>query len=489
MVFRCTACHDYFRTEEGLLKHFVSHCKNIFFTGLTNDELYPYLIDSKRTKYDKNIIYTIQKNYCFDNVREFKIIEKVLNMFVEYTTHKKKMDEYIKYEDKKHCPFCYKTFSTSSNMIKHIKKNICIQKDEDDFNGKKWDNISNMIDTMKSVILDLSDKCTIEDVFNDIRMEIYRKEDGYDSDDYDLFLFLKRNSFFTFEVKDYSEYVENNILIKPKVYMYYHKNMKKTSNSFDECFEMRHINTDYLFLLQKDSMLLFINKYLKLSKNINVYVESIKGLKAIIHYRNMIVDENEVKKDILFRPINILYVFKNWIQSIYLLIMDIIRHYVFESAKYEHKHRVELYKLLRRNLQQQYADIMDNKNNFKTYVKKILKLFQEKEKVCKENFLIEVSDHRIYTGEILIVNKVFDEILQTEEKKSGDDSLLLAGPPGGPKQVEKDRDLELMKKYEIESSDLIPNREIIKMGIDIMDKLEDENTVSPESLIMDDEED
>ena len=46
-----------------------------------------------------------------------------------------------------------------------------------------------------------------------------------------------------------------------------------------------------------------------------------------------------------------------------------------------------------------------------------------------------------------------------------------------------------MKKYEIESSDLIPNREIIKMGIDIMDKLEDENTVSPESLIMDDEED
>ena len=60
-------------------------------------------------------------------------------------------------------------------------------------------------------------------------------------------------------------------------------------------------------------------------------------------------------------------------------------------------------------------------------------MFQEKEKVCKENFLTEVSDHRIYTGEILIVNKVFDEILQTEEKKSGDDSLLNAGPPGGAK--------------------------------------------------------
>jgi hypothetical protein len=477
MVFKCSACHDYFRSEEGLFKHFVCNCKNVFFTGLTHDELYPYLIDPCKIKYDKNIIYTVQKNYQFDNVEELSIIIKILHLFIESEQNMKRMDEYINKEEKKHCPFCYKTFSTNSNLTKHVKNNNCKKQTNEcikEFNGTNFDNISKLIEMMKLVILDLGGECKLEDVFKDERMEIYRKEDGYDSEYYHLLFFLKRNPFFSFEVKDSSEYIENNILIKPKVYMYYHKNLTSKSNSFDECFEMRHMNSDYLFLLQKDSILLFIKKYLGLSKNINIYVESIKGMIAIIHYRNMIIDGNEVKKDVLFRPTNILYVFKNWIQSIYFLIMDIIRHYVFESTIYEHKNRVEIYKLLRRNLQQQYADIMDNHYNFKNYVKKILKLFQEKHKVCKANYFREITDNRVYTGEILIVNKVFDEILQTEEKKQSE---------------EKDRDLELLKKYDIESSDLIPTMDIIKMGEDIVDKTEDDDSISSEDSILHHEED
>lgn len=483
MIFKCAACHDFFRSEEGLTKHFAKNCKNVFFTGLTKDELYPYLIDPSKMKYDKNILYTIQQNYQFDNVEEFSMIIKVLHMFIQNKKNEKNMEELFK-EEKINCPFCYKNFSTNSNLFKHIKKNVCTkqkekEKVEDYIDGRKWEDLSEMINSMKIVILNLGDECTFEDVFKDDRMELFRKEDGYSSTDHHLFAFLKRNPFFTFEVSNSDLYEDNPILKKPTVYMYYHKNLKSTSNSFDECFEMRHINSDYLYLLQKDSMFLFIEKYLELSKNINIYVESIKGMKAIIHYRKIILEEDEVKKDVLFRPTNILYVFKNWIQSVYFLIMDIIRHYVFESPRYEHKYRVEVYKLLRRNLQQQYADVMDNMNNFKIYVKKILKLFKDRQKVCKSNFFREVSDHRIYTGEIIIVNKVLDDISQREEYKLNE---------------KKDRDLGLLKKYNIESSDLISSKDIIQMGKDILDKIEteketeDEVSQSTESGSMVDEE-
>jgi hypothetical protein len=120
---------------------------------------------------------------------------------------------------------------------------------------------------------------------------------------------------------------------------------------------------------------------------------------------------------------------------------------------------------------------MDNKNNFKMYVQKILKLFYNKNHICKENFFNEVSNNKIYTGEIMIVNKVFDEILQTEEKKQSE---------------EKDRDLELLKKYEIESSDLISTKDIIKMGESILDTVESECSEDQEEnelFMMNDEED
>jgi hypothetical protein len=481
MVFKCLVCHDFFRSKEGLVKHFVSKCENVFFTGLTSEELYPYLIDSSlKIKYDKNIIYTLQRNYQFDNVKEFSIFVNVLHMTIEYKKNNKKIDELLKNDEKKkYCLFCHKTFSTTSNLFKHIHKNTCSKKEEStEFDKKKWDMISHKIDNMKRVIMDLGEKCTIDDVFKDKRIEILKQTDEYDSEELNIFSFLKRNPLFSFEVKDSSDYEENNIFINPKVYMYYNKNLKKTSNSFDECFEMRHIHTDFLYLMQKDSILLFIEEYLKFSKNINVYVESIVGMKVIIHYRNIIINGQEVKKDVLFRPKNVLYIFKNWIQSIYFLIMDIIRHYVFGSDKYDHKCRAELYKLFRRHLQYQYADIMDNKNNFRMYVKKILKLFYNKNDICKENFFREVSNNKIYTGEMIIFNKLFDEIFQTEDKKHIE---------------EKDRDLELLQRYDIESSDLISSKDILKMGESILDTIESdegsEDNEEDELTIMNDEED
>lgn len=478
MIFKCIACHDFFRSKEGLIKHYVSRCKNVFFTGLTSEELYSYSKDSS-LKYDKNIIYTLQRNYQFDNIKEFSIFVNVLHMSIVHKKNNKKIDELLKNDEKrKHCPFCIKTFSTTSNLFKHIHKDTCSKKEvSTEFDKKKWDMISHKIDTMKRIIMELGEKCTIDDVFKDHRMELLKQNDEYESEELNIFSFLKRNPLFSFDVKNSSDYEENNIFMNPKVYMYYNKNLKKTSNSFDECFEMRHISMNFLYLLEKDSILLFIEEYLKFSKNINVYVESIVGMKVIIHYRNMIVDGQEVKKDVLFRPNNVLYIFKNWIQSIYFLIMDIIRHYIFGSDKYDHKCRTELYKLFRRHLQYQYADIMDNKNNFKMYVQKILKLFYNKNHICKENFFNEVSNNKIYTGEIMIVNKVFDEILQTEEKKQSE---------------EKDRDLELLKKYEIESSDLISTKDIIKMGESILDTVESECSEDQEEselFMMNDEED
>jgi hypothetical protein len=121
---------------------------------------------------------------------------------------------------------------------------------------------------------------------------------------------------------------------------------------------------------------------------------------------------------------------------------------------------------------------MDNKNNFRMYVKKILKLFYNKNDICKENFFREVSNNKIYTGEMIIFNKLFDEIFQTEDKKHIE---------------EKDRDLELLQRYDIESSDLISSKDILKMGESILDTIESdegsEDNEEDELTIMNDEED
>mgnify|MGYP003352677255 CR=1 FL=1 len=37
-----------------------------------------------KIKYDRNILYTIQKNYQFDNVEEFSMIVQILHMYVQH---------------------------------------------------------------------------------------------------------------------------------------------------------------------------------------------------------------------------------------------------------------------------------------------------------------------------------------------------------------------------------------------------------------------
>ena len=238
-----------------------------------------------------------------------------------------------------------------------------------------------------------------------------------ETDEYHLFYFLKRNPLFTFDIKDGKNFLNELILNKPKVQMYYKKNFTNSLNSFDECFELRHIYSDYMFLIQKDSMFLFIEKYLSLSKNMNVYVESIKDIKVIIYYRSIILGNEIEKNNILFRPKNVLYVFRNWIQTIYFLIMDIIRVYIFESNKMDDVIRVSLYRMIRKNVQNQYAEIMDNSLNFKIYVKRILGLFEKNNDISKMNFWNDITDNTIFTGDILIHNKLLDDVLVNNIKR------------------------------------------------------------------------
>ena len=433
MTFQCIGCHEKFSSEDILLKHIVkSRCDPIYFTGFSKKDIYICSKDPFADKIGyKNILFTLQKHYRFNNIKEYQLIEKMIRLYIENINVLKTKDKISKDgEGNKQCPYCFKTFSTDSNLLKHIR-NVCIHEKEFVATEEKpftWKTILSKVDIIKEVLDEMGYHCEIEKLLKNKKLDFIKKTSiGINEmSEYHLLTFLKRNPLFTFDMKDSRKYMDERILNKPKVKMYENKNFTQSVNSFDECLELRHIYSDYFFLVQKDSMFLFIQKYLSLSKNMNVYVESIKDMRVVIYYRNIVFGNEIEKKNVLFRPTNVLYVFKNWIKTIYILMMDIIRVYIYESNKIDDSIRVSFYRMIRKNVQMQYADIMKHVSNLKMYVKRILCLFERDHEITKMNFQNEVVDNTIYTGEIFIYNKLLDDVLintSKEEKKKDIDEM------------------------------------------------------------------
>ncbi len=452
MAFYCFGCHEIFKEEDYLIKHIVSFkCECVFFTGFSLKEAFVYSKEPiLNTKNYINLLYTLQKNYLFDHMNEFSQIIKAISCHMEDESMTNVLETL---QDKKQCPFCNRTFSTSSNLYKHVR-NKCGQKvDINITNSSTFEMIEQKFVVMRDVIRDKGLKCTFRDFMKDERMAVYRKEfesvKGDDlpflelqekSDEYYLFHFMKRNPFFHFEIEDGGDYLNQRYLMHPKVYMYVKKNFDtNVSNTFDECLEVRHMAKDdcYTFI-KKNAMIRFINRYFTISKNLNIYVESSKSMNVIIHYRQMIVDgknsEKCVKKDVLFRPKNVIEVFTNFIQTIYLLMLDIVKCYITESEEIDMEHRMILSKMIRSNLLDEYTEIMDNSQKLKLYIKNILVELEKKNDMTKMN-LLKVRDRMIYTGELSIYNKILHESGFMEKIASLEESV--------------NDDMELLKKSEM----------------------------------------
>ena len=182
MTFQCIGCHDKFRSEDTLLKHIIkSKCDDVFLTGFSKKNI--FICSKDRFGYKigyKNILYTLQKHYRFNNMEEYKLIEKMMRLYIEDTNLSKIQEKVIKdIEGKKQCLYCFKTFSTDSNLLKHIR-NVCVQEKEyvtTEDNSFTLDIIRKKMDIIREVLNDLGYESRIENVFEDKRMSVLKNRE------------------------------------------------------------------------------------------------------------------------------------------------------------------------------------------------------------------------------------------------------------------------------------------------------------------------
>ncbi len=384
----CFNCNKAFRSETSLIHH-LEYCSISNLGILLNPEILQWSIPLKwsvmltETSILKQILM-----YEIENVEELVYL---------YHIYMSKLKNVI--EDKSTvdlmCIKCKKTFSTNSNLKKHIRK--CN------------DNENDFLNCMPLEIYDISILEGIIGYVNDI---INNGNEMTSKNKLDIFIynFMKKNNRFVLEIENMDIGLVSNIVSEPKTYLYFNMSTNKFINSFDSKIFINHMNISAWtnIYYSDEPMLTFVQQLFILNENCNIYVEDIQKRKIII-FLNIMDVGNKRYNNILLRPTNSVFILKEWMRTMYLLYLNYLEVYFQKYVKIETELNRVLYRTLKTHLSKNYINIFKTDHSFSLFVDKLLKTYEKYNMIVLNNFKKSVVDYTIYKGHLTMLNKIFNE--------------------------------------------------------------------------------